>query len=217
MSAKLIPAINVDSFEELERRVRLLEPVAARYGIDTVHIDVADGTFTENTIWHDAGDLVGFETPLIIEAHLMLADMDHRIEEWLFRPVSRIIFHLEASHDPVFVIQKCREAKKEAVVAIRPETSWEALEPYWNTTNAIQLLSVIPGRAGQAMQTDAVDKIRALRGACPSCIIEVDGGAGVANVRALKDAGANWIVAASAVFDAPDIEKALAELTRSIA
>lgn len=216
MSAQLIPAINADSFEELTRRVRMLEPLAEKYGITTVHIDVADGTFTENSIWHDAKDLVGFETPLELEMHLMLTDMDTRIEEWLFRPVSRIIFHVEAAHDPAFVIQKCREADTGVGIAVRPETSCELTKPYWQTVDCIQLLSVIPGRAGQAMDAGTPDKIRALRHACPSCIIVVDGGVSADNARGIIDAGANGLVAASAIFGSDDIEKAIEALTRKV-
>ncbi|MBI2039197.1 MAG: hypothetical protein HYT22_02895 [Candidatus Niyogibacteria bacterium] len=212
----LIPAINAETFEEVARRIRMLESLAGKFGFDTVHLDVADGTFTENTIWHDARELVGFETPLKIEAHLMLAEIDMRLEGWLFDPIARIIFHVEAAHDPAFVIQQCRDAKKSAGVAIRPETAWEATQPYWQTADCIQLLSVVPGRAGQAMHEGALGKLRALRAACPSCTIEIDGGVTAENAPALKEAGADWLVAASAIFDAPDIGEALARLMRSI-
>ncbi|MBI1957307.1 MAG: hypothetical protein HYS44_02520 [Candidatus Niyogibacteria bacterium] len=212
----LIPAINAETFEEVVRRIRMLEPLAEKFGFNTVHLDVADGTFTENTIWHDARELVGFETPLAIEAHLMLAEIDMRLEGWLFDPMTRIIFHKEAAHDPSFVIQKCRDAKIGVGIAVRPETDWKVTKPYWSAVDCVQLLSVIPGRAGQAIQEGTTDKLRALRAACPSCTIEVDGGVSARNAKELKDAGADWLVAASAIFDAPDVEGAIANLTQAV-
>ena len=212
MRATLIPAINVDSFDEVTRRIRAIEPLATRYAIDSVHLDVADGTFTNNTIWHNARDLVGFQTPLKIEVHLMLADMDNRIDEWLFHPVGRIIFHAEACLNPALVIQKCRDAKIGVGVSIQPEISWDTTRPFWEMIDVVQLLSVIPGHAGQAMHPDALEKIRALRSACPSCTIEADGGVTAENIRQFAGAGANEIVAASAIFGRDNIEEAIKEL-----
>lgn len=216
MPAQLIPAINVDSFEEVIEKVRLIEPLANKFGIKYIHLDVADGTFTPNTIWNEATDLVGFETSLAIEVHLMITDIDRRIEKWLFDPIKRIIFHLEASHDPDLVIQKCRSAQKEVGLAIRPETVWEKTEPFWDKVDFVQSLGVSPGRAGQRAHTDAVDKVRALRHACPSCIIEVDGGVTSKNAGELVKAGANLVVAASAIFSQDNIEKAILDLKNKI-
>ena len=212
MKVKLIPAINVDSFDELTRRIRSIEPFVGRYGMDSVHLDVADGTFTDNTLWHNARDLVGFETPFAIEAHLMLADMDNRIDEWLFHPVRRIIFHVEACRDSALIIKKCRDAGISPGISIRPDTPWDKTRPFLEIVDVIQLLSVVPGRAGQAMYPDTLEKIRALRRECPSCTIEVDGGVSVANIRQVTDAGANEIVAASAIFGNNKIEEAIKEL-----
>ncbi|MCH7883436.1 hypothetical protein IIA95_03410 [Patescibacteria group bacterium] len=216
MPAQLIPAINVDSFEEVIERVRLIEPLAEKFGIEYLHLDVADGTFTPNTIWHEATDLVGFKTSLAIEVHLMITDIDRRIEKWLFDPIKRIIFHLEAGRDPDLVIEKCRDAKKEVGLAIRPETAWEKTKPFWDKVDFVQSLSVSPGRAGQRAHINAVDKVRTLRHACPSCIIEVDGGVNADNAGELVKAGANLVVAASAIFGSEDIEQAILNLKSKI-
>lgn len=207
---EIIPAINVDSLEKLEKRVRLVEPYTK-----WVQIDVADGTFTKNTIWHNAVDLLNLKTSLKIEVHLMIADMDKRIGEWLLPNTSRIIFHLEAAHDPDFVINKCRENLKEVGIAIAPDTPWMQTKPYWQKVDLIQILGVNPGLPGQKMQEEnVIDKIIHLRTNCPSCIIEVDGGVNEENAARLAKAGANILVAASAIFDAPDIKKAIENLNQ---
>lgn len=209
---EIIPAINVDSFEEIEKRARLVEPYAK-----WIQIDVADGTFAKNTLWHNAKDLFALKTSLKIEVHLMLADIDRRIDEWLIAPVKRIVFHLETSKDPDFVIQKCRENSKEVGIAITPDTPWMRTKPYWQKTDLIQILGVNPGLAGQKIQEEnVIDKIIHLRQVCSSCIIEVDGGVNEDNAARLIKAGANILVAASAIFDAPDIGQAIKNLNQRI-
>lgn len=207
MDTEVIPAINVDDFEEVKRRIKLVEPY-----VKWIQLDICDGTFTKNTTWHNAGDLLSIETPLKIEVHLMINDIEERIEEWLIAPISRIIFHLETAKDPDFVIEECRQAKKEVGIAIGPDTSWTRLVPYLEKIDLIQILGVYPGLPGQKFQENCFDKITRLRKKCPQCIIEVDGGMNAETVKQAIEAGANIIVAAGAIFDAKDIKKAIEEL-----
>ncbi len=213
--AEIIPAINTDSFEEVKRRIKLVEPFSK-----WVQLDIADGTFTKNTTWHNAGDLLSLETPLKIEVHLMINNIEQKIENWLIAPVNRIIFHLETAKDPDFVLEKIREAGKEAGIAIGPDTAWTKLVPYFQKADLFQILGVYPGLAGQEFQEDNFDKIRHLRKEQPNCIIEVDGGMDLETAKKAVGAGANIIVAASAIFSAKggpasswnDIKKAIEEL-----
>ncbi len=222
MKFDLIPAINTDSFEEVKRQIKLVEPFVnpAVGGASWVQLDIADGTFTKNTIWHSPEDLVGLETTLKIEAHLMIADIEERLENWLIAPIQRIIFHLETSKDPDFVIDECKKAGKEVGIAIGPDTPWTQLVPFLKKVDLIQILGVYPGLAGQKFQEDCFDKIRHLRKECPNCIIEVDGGMDKETAKKAIDAGANIIVAATAIFSAKggpasgwdNIKKAIEEL-----
>ena len=207
---EIIPAINTEMFDEVERRVRLVEPYSS-----WVHLDIADGTFTKNTIWHDARDLVGFRTPLKIEAHLMVRDIDTRIAEWLQAPIARIIFHLEAVKDADFVFAKCREAGKEAGLAINPETSWTRLYPYFGKADMFQILGVRPGLAGQKFNEEVLHKIEKVRKNCPSCIIESDGGMNEETALKAVRAGANLIAAASAIFN-NNIEESFRKLKSAV-
>ncbi len=207
MKFDLIPAINVDDFEEVEKRIKIVEPF-----VKWVQLDITDGTFTKNTTWHNPEDLLSLKTSLKIEAHLMISNVDERIENWLIAPVNRIIFHLETSKGPDFVIEKCKKAGKEVGIAIGPDTAWTQLVPYLNKVNLIQILGVYPGLAGQKFQEECFDKIIHLRKECPKCIIEVDGGMDKETAKKAIEAGANIIIAATAIFDKPDIKKAIEEL-----
>ncbi len=207
MKAEIIPAINTDSFEEAIRRIKLIEPF-----VEWVQLDICDGTFTKNTTWHNAADLLALETSLNIEVHLMINDIEERVENWLIAPVKRIIFHLEAAKDPDFVIEKCRKAGKEVGIAINPDTAWTKLVPYFKKADLFQVLGVYPGLAGQKFQEDNLDKIIHLRKECPKCIIEVDGGMDKETAKRAVKAGANIINVATAIFGAKDIKKAIEEL-----
>ena len=205
---QVIPAINVDSFEEAKEKIKLVEPY-----VDWVQLDVADGTFTQNTIWHNSSDLLSFKTPLKLEVHLMINNINEEVGDWLFEPVKRVIFHLETSKSPDLVIKKCREAKKEVGIAIGPDTPWTRLVPFCSKVDMFQILSVYPGLPGQKFIEGSVDKIKALRLKCPSAIIEVDGGVDAEVAKKVKEAGADIVCAASYIFKSDDIKRAIKELS----
>ncbi|MDP3785171.1 MAG: hypothetical protein Q8R12_03825 [bacterium] len=205
--SEIIPAINADNFEAIKRRIKLVEPFTK-----WVHLDVADGTFTPNSIWHESKDLLTLETPLFVEVHLMISDMDIRWRDWVLPRVNRVIFHLEAAHDPELVIGKIHENGKEAGVAIVPQTPWEKAEPYCASADLIQTLAVSPGASGQKFDPAIIDKIRALRARHEECIIEADGGINLETGKACVEAGANILAAASFIFSSSDISKSIQNL-----
>jgi ribulose-phosphate 3-epimerase len=206
---RVIPAINAKSFKEIKKRIKIIEPYC-----EWVQLDVADGTFAKNTIWHNAADLLSLKTrpSLNIEIHLMISGLEERIENWLIAPVNRLIFHLEAAKDPYFIIKKCKEAKKEVGVAIAPPTSWTRLMGFCNKVDLFQILAVYPGLTGQEFQNDSLDKIKYLRENCPSAIIEVDGGINKETAKKAAEAGADIAAAASYIFNSKKVKKAIEEL-----
>lgn len=204
---EVIPAINAENFEEVKSRLKLVKPYTK-----WVQLDVADGTFTKNTTWHNPADLLSIETSLNIEVHLMINEIEKRVGDWFMPPVKRIIFHLEASKDPHTVIKKCKEAGKEVGVAIGPDSSWTQLTPFLGKVALFQILAVYPGFAGQEFQKEALKKIEYLRSNCPSAKIEVDGGVTRENAKEIILAGADIIVAASAIFNEKNIGEAIEKL-----
>ena len=197
---EIVPAINAENITEIQEKLALVEPHVA-----WAHLDVADGTFTPNVLWHNPLELSLIKTPLKIEAHLMLSDIDNKIMPWLARPeIARVIFHAETAQDPLKIIAACVTAGKEVGLSLKPDASWETLQPYSAQINLVQILAVPPGRAGQDFDEHSLEKINAVRKNYPSCIIEVDGGMRVGTARAAVQAGADLIVAASAIFGNKD-------------
>lgn len=207
---EIIPAINVDSFEEAKDKLKKVEPY-----VEWAQLDVADGTFTKNTLWHNPDNLIDLKTSLKLEVHLMISNVEKRVIDWILPQVNRIIFHLDATVDPGFVIAFCKTNGKDVGVAFGPDIPWTQAMPFIKEASFFQVLGVYPGLPGQKMQEGTIDKIRELHNHCPSCIIEVDGGVNSDNVKEVVQAGATRIVMANAIFKNEDIEnniKTLKEL-----
>lgn len=204
----LIPAINADSFEEVQNKIKLIEPY-----VSWVHLDIADGTFTKNTLWHNLVEFALIETELNIEIHLMIDRVEEKIDHWLNPSVKRIIFHIGGSRDPGFVIDRCHKNKTEAGIAISPDESVAKALAYKNKADFFQILGVRPGLPGQKMEEITLERIKEVRKFCPSCIIEADGGMNLETIPKAISAGANRIIVASAIFDSgKNIKETIEEL-----
>lgn len=206
----VISAINANTFEELREKVNLVEPYLPEGG--QVHLDVADGTFTKNIIWHNPRDLISLHTSLYMEAHLMVDNIDEKIGDWLATDIKRIIFHASACADPDFVIDEILKAGKEAGISVSPDESVARAVEFRNKVKFYQILGVHPGLSGQKTLESTYSRIKEVRGVCQSCIIECDGGMNMETAKRAKDAGADIIVAASAIFEGGNVEENIRKL-----
>ena len=204
---EIIPSINASTFEEVQERIAKVEPY-----VSWCHLDVTDGVFSKHLTWHDPRDLPQLETKLKAEVHLMVEEPEKVIEQWLIKPIGRVIVHLEGTKDPELVIRKCREVGIEIAFAIKPDTFWGILKPWFGKIDMMILLRVQPGASGQTMHSEMLEEITHLRTACPECIIEVDGGVTVNNAKRAVDAGANVLVAGGAIFSQENIEMAIEKI-----
>lgn len=208
MGMMVIPVINEKYFEEIVRKIKLVEP-----HVDWVQIDIADGVFTPNKNWGNPADLLNFETKAKIELHLMVKNPEEIIEDWLKIPlVKRVIFHFEATQKIEEIIEIAKKYQKEAGLAIGPKTSWEVLKPYLDKIKFVQILAVEPGPAGQTFDWTNIDKIKALKDFKKDVIIEVDGGVTPENARALKEAGSDIVNSSHYIFSNPNIAEAIRTL-----
>ncbi len=201
----IIPAINAQTFDEVQKKIKLIEPY-----VSWVHLDIADGTFTKNTLWHNLLEFSMLETELNIELHFMMDRIEERIDHWLNIMVKKVIFHIDASKDPGFVIDRCHKNKTEVGIAISSDESIAKAMAFKDKIDFFQILGVKPGLPGQKMDENTFDRIREVRKFCPSCIIEVDGGMNKETIPKAISAGANIIVSASAIFDSgKSVEEAI--------
>lgn len=203
----IIPSINVLTFREVQERIKKIEPY-----VSWCHFDVTDGIFSTHPTWRNPADLSLLRTTLNVEVHLMVEEPEKIIDKWLVKPITRVIIHLEASKDIDGIIEKCRETGIACGIAIRPDTSWNMLIPWLGKADLIQILAVHPGPSGQKMNPEIFDKIRHVREACSSCIIEMDGGINPETAVLARSAGANLMVSAGYIFSQSDIGKAIEEL-----
>ena len=202
---EIIPSINAPTFEEVRQRVALVAPY-----VSWCHLDVTDGVFSKHATWNDPRDLSRLVTALKAEAHLMIEKPEESIDQWLVEPIKRVIVHLEAVKNPELIIRKCRDTGREVGFAINPETPWGVLEPWFGSVDLLLPLGVSPGASGQQPDWERIlEKIVHIRKACPGCILEADGGVNRETTPAIIEAGANVLVAGSAIFGSEDIEKAV--------
>lgn len=193
--AEIIPVVNVTNFAQLEERIRIAEKFAR-----WIHIDVADGTFTKVILWHNARELKNFKSSAKLEIHLMAANPEEKISEWLAPNISRVIFHYETAIDADGIIERTHKADIESGIAICRGISPDVLLPFVGKADLFQTLAVTPGPSGQEFDPVTIDKIKRLRVLAPRVPIEVDGGIKVGVVRECVRAGAMFLAAGHALF-----------------
>lgn len=193
---EVIPVINVENFEDVVRHLNIV-----KNSVPWVHVDVADGSFTQRVSWSDARDLAAIGPALPIEVHFMVERPEEKLMPWLeAESVFRILVHEEATKNERDIIARCHTAGKQAGIAIKPQTPWEALIPFLGQADLFQMLAVEPGPSGQVFDRRILEKIRAFRAQAPEARIEVDGGIKPGIAHECAAAGANILVASSSLF-----------------
>ena len=199
----IAPSILAADFSRLGELVREVEAG----GADRVHVDVMDGRFVPNL---SMGPVVvsGLRpvTRLPLEVHLMVTDPAAYAGGFLKAGADTLIVHLEVLPDPRPFLRDIRGKGKRVGLAINPATPVEALAPYLADIDLALCMTVWPGFGGQSFLTTSPNRIRALRSSIertnPACELEVDGGVDRHTAAACVAAGANVLVAGTAIFGA---------------
>jgi len=184
---------------------------------DVIHVDVMDGHFVPPlTIGPVVVASLRPHTRRILHGHLMVEAPAALFDELAQAGMDVVSFHVEAVEDPAPVIEKARGSGMGVGLTVSPETPIEVVFPHLEAVDDVMVMSVHPGWAGQAFIPEAFPKLEAVRAELErrglSVDVEVDGGVKLDNARRCVEAGANVLVAASAIFGAEDPAAAAREL-----
>jgi len=197
----LAPSILSVDFCRLGEQIQEVEQAGAQY----LHIDVMDGLFVPS-ISYGMPVIASIRkgTALFFDVHLMIEKPERYIKEFAESGADLINFHLEATEDAEGTIEKIRGFGKKVGITIKPNTPASAVEPYLEKVDMVLVMTVEPGFGGQKLIPECLEKVKEIRRMVTekglTTDIEVDGGIDVSNVHLALEAGANVVVAGSAVF-----------------
>lgn len=214
---KIAPSILSADFGRIVEQIHDVEKGGASY----IHIDVMDGRFVPNLTWGPkiVADLRK-HTKLLFDCHLMIVEPERYVDQFRKAGADIITFHLEATPHAQGLLTHIRSMGAKAGISINPQTPVATLEDLIDDIDLILVMSVNPGFGGQKFIPRALDKIaqarELVRRAGVNCEIEVDGGITLANARSVVDAGADVLVAGSAIFDTPNPGETTAEFLQVV-
>ena len=210
---KVAPSILSADFVNLERDIKKVSTA------DYLHVDVMDGCFVPNlTIGVPVVKSIRKCTDMFLDVHLMIDKPVRYIEDFAKAGADLLSIHLEADHPTRIAeaLRKMEECKVKKAVALRPITSPEAILPYIEQLDMVLVMTVEPGFGGQKFMADQLPTIRRVREIIekynPACELEVDGGIAPDTAPLVVEAGANVLVAGSAVYGKADIPAAIQAL-----
>lgn len=205
----ICPSILSANFACLIDDVNRLE----KAGVSVLHVDVMDGHFVPN---------ISFGVPVLsslsrvcdmfMDVHLMITNPIKYLQSFVGAGANSITFHIECDDDAGNCIRQIHDLNCRCGIAIKPSTNIDSILPYTDTVDMILVMTVEPGFGGQSFMPDMLEKVRKIRSLNSEINIQVDGGINSKSASSAVDAGANWLVAGSAIFGQKNFDKAVKSL-----
>ena len=211
---KLSPSILSADFSNLQ----LALDQCANGGAPWIHVDVMDNQFVPNlTIGPPVVKSLRSKTQKFLDVHMMVIDPEKLVEPFAKAGADMITFHIEAAADPLGIIDLIRSSGTQVGISLKPSTPVSDIEPFFDKIDLILVMSVDPGFGGQGYIDGSTERIieikQKLTEQClqDRVLIEVDGGIKLHNAKEVVDAGADVLVAGSAIFGTDDPAQTIKE------
>ena len=204
-AAEVLPSLYAADFARLGEQIAALLDA----GVRVFHFDVGDGHFVEPVtigpiILESIADQV-HAGGAYLDCHLMVDNPERHIPQIARAGGDSVTFHAEVTDEPATLVAQARELGLGVGLAFNPGTPVPKALAAADGVDLVLCMSIVPGYSGQAFMPDALPRIGELRASLPSAVrVEVDGGVGADNIAVVREAGADLLVAGSAVFGAPD-------------
>ncbi|HEU4929944.1 MAG TPA: ribulose-phosphate 3-epimerase [Candidatus Krumholzibacteria bacterium] len=207
------PSLLACDFSRLEEEIGAVE----KAGVEFLHLDVMDGHFVNNiTFGPVLVKAIDKLATVPLDTHLMIENPDHYIGPFLDAGADILTIHVEASHDVRRDLRAIRARGKKAGLSLNPDTLLSDVEPYLEELDLLLVMSVVPGFGGQAFMDDVlpnVTKAAKLRDRLGlTFAIEIDGGVNPETASRAREAGADILVAGTAIFRTPDYAASIAAI-----
>ena len=215
----IAPSILSADFSKLGDELRAIE----KAGADWVHVDVMDGHYVPNiTIGPMIVAAAKRSTQLPLDVHLMITEPERYVDDFIDAGASGVTVHVEACVHLERTLQHLRSRGVKAGVSLNPSTSPERIKYVAHLLDVALVMSVNPGFGGQSYIETSAEKVREVRALLKArenetALIEVDGGVSEKNARELVEAGADVLVAGSAIYKRPPYDKAIAAIRKACA